>query len=149
MTDPSYDEVSAYHEAGHVVFAYLFNIPVKCVTIKKTPCFRYTYYGMLKIIFKKRVARIILAAGLFVQQKYFPLVNDSRDGQTDKKRFDLISKRDPAFNLSEAKSVLDKHFEDPVIRYKIEILSHELLKERTLNGDKIKKILDAAVLQNS
>ncbi|MGA9086861.1 MAG: hypothetical protein ACLQMU_02700 [Methanoregula sp.] len=148
MSEPCDDEVSAFHESGHAVFACLLNIPIKYITIEKPARFRYTVRGSLKLPFNMRAHRIISAAGMKVQKKYFPTVIDSRDGKTDTTHFDnscKISHIDPSIERREIESFINKHLEDPEVRHKIEILSHELLKKRTIHGKEIEKILDEKI----
>ncbi|MGB8220642.1 MAG: hypothetical protein WCE46_09705 [Methanoregula sp.] len=148
MTEPSYDEVSSYHEAGHVVFAHLFNVPVKYLTVEHPPGFRYTLRGSFKTLRNMRETRIILRSGMMVQKRYCPTIDDPLDGVTDTKKFDFsckISRVDPSIEKREIESIINKHLDDPKILHKIEILSRELLKKRTLHTEEIKIILDEKI----
>jgi hypothetical protein len=150
MKKPSDDEVSAYHEAGHAVFAHLYDVSVKFITIEERPRVKYTLIGNLKNLFNMRIYRIINKAGMKVQEKYCPDVADPRDGKTDKKNFDNSFNFSFRNQLNEAKEIdliIEKNLKNPEICHKIEILSCELLKERTLYGYDVKKILDAAIIQ--
>lgn len=148
MAEFSFDEVSAFHEAGHVVFAHLFDFPVKYLTIEKSACFRFTLRGSLKIPFNMRNNRIIIAAGMRVQEKYCPTGIDPSDGKTDKLHFSYsckFSRIDPLIERKEVESIIDKHLEYLEIRHQIEVLSYELIKKRTMHRKELEKILDEKI----
>jgi hypothetical protein len=121
------DEISAYHECGHCIFAELLGMPVRSITINPPACCTLTLRGVLTIMFDEDKRAIFFLSGMMVQQFYYSEVP-------------ITSKNDqvvlwglPEHRRKTYESFIRKHLADPVIQRKIEDLAARLITELSID----------------
>jgi hypothetical protein len=138
------DHKSAYHEAGHIIFASLVGIPLLYATIKKPArteetIFRKIWLRMPKIRKKSaEICIIYLMSGGRVQ-KYF--CKDNELHYFDEKGITFHC-GDNTELRSKAEKYIDDHLSEPKIRAQIEEISLVLLDKRLHYYSEFKSILE-------
>ena len=117
------DEISAYHDAGHCIFAELLEVPVRSITINPPARCTLTLRGVLTIMFDEDKRAIFFLSGMIVQRFYYSSVP-------------ITSKNDqavlwglPEYRRETYESFIGEQLADPIVRNDIETLAARLLTE--------------------
>jgi hypothetical protein len=137
------DQKSAYHEAGHVIFAKLIGISISYVTIKDHPETKETIWGLLRLTFSKylKVNREMsiayyLSGGKV--QEYF--CKDGEKHPCDEK--EIASYGNNPKIKSDAERYVDVKLTDPKIRAQIQKVASVLLDQKRHCGSELLDIMD-------
>jgi hypothetical protein len=138
------DHKSAYHEAGHVVFASLVGIPLSYATIENPARTEETIFGKIwlwipKIQKEKRKNCTIYYMSGGKVQKYFCKDDELHDFDEEGISFHC---GDNAELRSKSEKYIDDHLSDPKIRAQIDEIAHVLLDKRRHYYSEFKVILE-------
>jgi ATP-dependent Zn protease len=138
------DHKSAYHEAGHVFFAFLVGIPISYATIEKPARTEETLFGKIWLKMPKiwtkssEIGTIYFMSGGKVQ-KYFCKDDELHDFDEKEITFHC---GDNAELRSKSEKYIDDNLSEPKIRAQIDGIAQVLLDKRRHYYSEFKVILE-------
>jgi hypothetical protein len=127
MIRSSEDQISAFHESGHVIISQIINVPVEYATIAGKPHIDLSLQGILKIALSDGHRAVFFLAGTILHKYYFP------DEPAINKKDESLLWGLSANRRKYYTDFINHHLADPMVRKKIEDLADRLIIEISIS----------------